>query len=191
MSSYWDRLSQPYTKIGEAGFWLKHRRRITEGLRGRVLEVCCGGGRLVLELLKGGVDAYGMDLSPRMAAQAQATLSQAGFDPTRIVRADVTRLPFADAAFDAVLSTGAIALFRLPVQRAAIGELARVARREVRLLEAFEKRKGLYGGRVVAFMLDGMRPIPPDVFRAAGLDCTKVWDIFGGAFSYTLMSSIV
>jgi SAM-dependent methyltransferase len=72
MPTYWDRFARTYTNIGEAEFWLKHRRRITEGLSGRVLEVCCGGGRLVLELLKVGIDAYGMDLSPQMAAQAQA-----------------------------------------------------------------------------------------------------------------------
>ncbi len=183
MPTYWDRFARTYTNIGEAEFWLKHRRRITEGLSGRVLEVCCGGGRLVLELLKVGIDAYGMDLSPQMAAQAQATLAQAGWDPAHIVRADVTRLPFPDAAFDAVLSTGAIGLFRRAMQETAMQELARVTRREVRLLEPFEKRKGLYGGRILAFLFDGMRPIPPDLFAICNLDCREVWDLMGGAFS--------
>ncbi|HNT78625.1 MAG TPA: class I SAM-dependent methyltransferase [Anaerolineae bacterium] len=119
MPTYWDRFARTYTNIGEAEFWLKHHLRITEGLSGRVLEVCCGGGRLVLELLKVGMDAYGIDLSPQMTAQAQATLAQAGWDPARIVRADVTRLPFPDAAFDAVnlllslpILLGAMALTR-------------------------------------------------------------------------------
>jgi len=66
MGSYWDRLAQVYTRIGEARFWLKHRLRIAEGLSGRVLDACCGGGRLLVELLKHDVDAYGIDLSPRM-----------------------------------------------------------------------------------------------------------------------------
>jgi ubiquinone/menaquinone biosynthesis C-methylase UbiE len=184
MPSYWDRFAQIYTGIGEAGFWLKHRRRITEELSGRALEVCCGGGQLVLELLRREVDAYGIDLSPKMTAQAQTKLAQAGFDPSRIARADVTRLPFAAGSFDAVISTGAIGLFKPAVQQAALEELTRVARREVRLLESFEKREGLYLGRVLAFMFDGMRPIPQEMFQACGLDCTEAWDIFGGAFSY-------
>lgn len=184
MPSYWDRLAQTYTQIGEADFWLKHRRRITEGLSGRALEVCCGGGQLVVELLRREVDAYGIDLSPKMTAQAQTKLAQAGFDPARVARADVTRLPFAAGSFDAVISTGAIGLLKPSIQRAALAEMARVARREVRLLESFEKQERLYLGRVLAFMFDGMRPIPQEIFRACGLDCTEAWDIFGGAFSY-------
>jgi ubiquinone/menaquinone biosynthesis C-methylase UbiE len=184
MPSYWDRLAETYTQIGEARFWLKHRLRITEGLSGRVLEACCGGGQLVIELLQRDVDAYGIDLAPQMVERARGKLVEAGFDPQRVARADVTRLPFADGTFDTVLSTGAIGLFQRPAQRAAVGELARVARREVRLLESFEKQEGLYLGRVLAFMFDGMKPIPQQVFRACGLDCTEEWDIFGGAFSY-------
>jgi len=144
MPSYWDRLAQIYTNVGEASFWLKHRLRTTEGLSGRALEACCGGGRLVVELLKRDVDAYGIDLSPRMTPQAKAKLARAGFDPERIVRADVTRLPFADGSFSTVISTGSIALFKRSDQRAAMEELARVAQREVRLLESFEKQKGAY-----------------------------------------------
>lgn len=184
MPSYWDRLAQTYAQIGEAGFWLTHRLRITEGLSGRVLEACCGGGQLVVELLQRDVDAYGIDLSPRMTAQAKTKLAQAGFAPERVVMADVMRLPFADEAFDTVISTGSLALFKPSDQRAALKELARATRHEVRLLESFEKRKGLYGGRILAFMFDGMRPIPQEAFQASGLDCTAEWDIFGGAFSY-------
>jgi hypothetical protein len=94
------------------------------------------------------------------------------------------RLPFPDGAFDTVVSTGSIALFKPSDQRAALGELARVTRCEMRLLESFEKKRGLYMGRFLAFLFDGMRPIPQDVFQACGLDCQEEWDIFGGAFSY-------
>lgn len=59
-----------------------------------------------------------------------------------------------------------------------------MARQEVRLLEPYEKREGLYLGRVLAFMFDGMRPIPQEVLEAGGLTCAEVWDVFGGAFSY-------
>ncbi len=190
MPSYWDRLAQIYTSIGEASFWLKHRLRIIgyygcrEGLSGRVLDACCGGGQLVVELRQREVDVYGVDLSPNMTAGAQAKLAQAGLAPTRIARANVMRMPFADGTFDAVVATGSIALFKPEDQRKAITELTRVTRREVRFLESYEKQKGLYLGRILAFMFDGMRPIPQDVFQACGLDCEEQWDIFGGAFSY-------
>lgn len=184
MPLYWDRHAQSYARLGEAGFWLKHRLRLAEGLSGRVLEVCCGGGRLVVELLKSGVDAYGIDLSPRMVAIAKTKLTQAGFDPERVSIADVTQLPFGDNEFDTVISTGSIALFSLSSQRAAIREMARTARGEVRLLESFEKKKGLYWGRILAFLFDGMRPIPGEVLDDCGLDYQSEWDILGGAFSY-------
>jgi SAM-dependent methyltransferase len=103
MSSYWDRFSKTYTQIGDADFWLKHRLRLIEGLDGRALKVC-GGGRLVLEMLKRDIDAYGIDLSPKMIEQAKTKLADAGFDSGRASIADVTRLPFGDGDFDVVLS---------------------------------------------------------------------------------------
>lgn len=184
MPSYWDRLAKTYTGIGDAEFWLKHRMRLMDGLSGRVLEVCCGGGRLVLEMLKANIDAYGIDLSPKMVETAKSKLSQAKYSPERILEADVTHLPYHDGEFDTVISTGAIGLFGSSMQVQAIKEIVRVARREIRLLEPFEKKKGLYGGRILAFLFDGMRPIPGSTFQALPLDFHIEWDIFGGAFSY-------
>lgn len=184
MPSYWDRFAKTYTRIGDADFWLKHRLRIIEGLSGRVLEVCCGGGRLVLEMLKMGIDAYGIDLSSKMVEAAKSKLSQAGYPPERIREADVTHLPYHDGEFDTVISTGAIGLFSSSMQVQAITEIVRVARCEIRLLEPVEKKKGLYGGRILAFLFDGMRPIPGSAFQALPLDLHIGWDILGGAFSY-------
>jgi len=184
MPAYWDRFAKTYGQIGEADFWLKHRLRLLDGLFGRVIEVCCGGGRLVVEMLKQGLDAYGIDLSPRMVEQAQAKLKEAGFETERISVADVTQLPFPDNDFEFVISTGSIALFRLPAQRAAMGEMARIASREVRLLEPIEKQRGLYLGRVLAFTFDGMRPIPREVFEDCRLECHAEWGIWGGTFTY-------
>lgn len=184
MSWYWHRFASFYAGIGEAEFWLKHRRRLAEGLAGPVLEACCDGGRLLVEILNDGIDARGIDIAFEMNELAKAKLTQSGFAPQRVATADVKRLPFADDTFDTVIATGSIALFDLSDQRAAIKELARVARREVRLLESFEKKKGLYLGRILAFLFDGMRPIPRKVFQECGLDCNEEWDLFGGAFSY-------
>lgn len=184
MPSYWDRLTKTYTKIGDADFWLKHRLRLIEGLSGRALEVCCGGGRLVLEMLNAGIDAYGIDLSPRMVQEAKSRLVRAGYPPERILEADVMHLPYRRDEFDAVISTGAIGLFNPSLQISAIRETVRVARREIRFLESFEKKKGLYPGRILALMFDGMRPIPGSLFQEFPVNLRIEWDIFGGAFSY-------
>ena len=184
MPSYWDRLAKTYTQIGDAHFWLQHRLRLIENLSGHVLEVCCGGGRLVLEMLKVGIDAYGIDLSPKMVATAKLKLSQAGYPPERIAEADVTHLPYHDGEFDAVISTGSIGLLSTTMQVQAIQEIVRVAQHEIRLLEPFEKKKGIYGGRILAFLFDGNRPIPESTFRVFPLNLRVEWDIFGGAFSY-------
>lgn len=94
------------------------------------------------------------------------------------------QLPFGDNQFDTVITTGSIALFGLPIQSKAIQEIARVARCEIRLLESFEKKKGLNWGRMLAFAFDGMSPIPGEVFQECGLDCQEERDALGGAFSY-------
>ncbi len=98
--------------------------------------------------------------------------------------ADVTQLPFADNNFDTVIATGAIGLFNPAMQPAALGKMVRVAWAEVGLLEAFEKRKGLYSGRVLAFLFDGMRPIPGELLADCGLAYRQEWDIMGGALSF-------
>ncbi len=126
-----------------------------------------------MELLRKGADAYGIDLSPQMMSLARDSLVGAGFDPQRVAVADVTQLPFADNEFDAVISTGSVGLFKISAQRAAILEMRRVSRCEVRLLEAFEKKKGMYLGRVLAFLADGMRPIPGELLAECGLDYQK------------------
>jgi ubiquinone/menaquinone biosynthesis C-methylase UbiE len=131
-----------------------------------------------------GIDAYGIDLSTKMVEAAKSKLSEAGYPPERIMEADVTRLPYQDGEFDTVISTGAIGLFGHSMQEQAVGEIVRVARREIRLLEPFEKKKGLYVGRILAFLFDGMSPIPAGTFQAFPLDLQIEWDVFGGAFSY-------
>ena len=98
MSSYWDPLAGTYTRIGDADFWLRHRLRVVEGLSGRALEVWCGGGRLVVEMLKRGVDAYGIVLSPQMVRLARANVAKAGLDPGRVCVANVTALRFGMAS---------------------------------------------------------------------------------------------
>ncbi len=52
MATYWDRFAGAYSRLGRAPFWLRSRVRLAEELDGRVPEVCCGGGHLVVEVLR-------------------------------------------------------------------------------------------------------------------------------------------
>lgn len=70
--------------------------------RGRVLEVGCGNGRILLSLLRDGHDAYGVDASAPMLREL-ARKSQLARLPMRGAQADGRRLPFADSAFACVL----------------------------------------------------------------------------------------
>lgn len=63
----------------------------------RVLDAGCGGGRPVLETLGDEYDTLGVDLSA-----AQVALASERAPAARLVRGDLTRLPVADDAVDAV-----------------------------------------------------------------------------------------
>ena len=64
----------------------------------RVLDLACGPGRHAASLGRRGARVVGLDLSWALLLAARA----AGAD--RLVRADIRRFPFRDAAFDAVLN---------------------------------------------------------------------------------------
>lgn len=62
--------------------------------RGKVLEIGCGNGRILLPLLARGFDALGVDASAPMLAELKRKAAIARL-PQRAVRADARRLPFA------------------------------------------------------------------------------------------------
>lgn len=65
----------------------------------RVLDVGCGPGRHMAEMLRIGYRATGLDLSPSMLEAARTAIPG-----RRLVRADMRRLPFRAASFDVVTS---------------------------------------------------------------------------------------
>lgn len=104
----------------------------------RVLDIGCGTGQLVERLAseRRVASVVGCDFSAGMLAQAAERLEARASGPVRValVRGDATRLPFADATFDAAVSTEAFHWF--PDQEAALRELWRVIRPGGRLLLA-------------------------------------------------------
>ncbi|MEO6029316.1 MAG: methyltransferase domain-containing protein [Candidatus Binatia bacterium] len=112
-------------------------RALAAGPRARVLDIGCGTGRLAERLTTAdGVRAIvGCDFSAGMLENASERLaSPRAAGVASLVRGDASRLPFADAAFDAAVSTEAFHWF--PDQDAALRELRRVLRPGGRLLLA-------------------------------------------------------
>ncbi len=72
------------------------RRRAVRRLQGNVLDVACGTGDMVLELMKRGCAVTGVDISEEMISIAK-NKARATY-----MIADAEALPFPDASFDAV-----------------------------------------------------------------------------------------
>lgn len=98
----------------------------------RLLDAACGNGRHARFMLRhADPDAVltTFDLSPRMLARARSRLRS---DRVSHTVADLTRLPYADGSFDAIVCGWA--LEHLPDPRPGLRELARVLQPEGKLL---------------------------------------------------------
>ena len=73
------------------------RRRAVKGLHGKVLDVACGTGDMIVELQKHGCNVTGVDLSEEMMAIARQKAPTATY-----MIADAEHLPFSGETFDAV-----------------------------------------------------------------------------------------
>ncbi len=87
-----------------------------------VLEVACGTGHTTQLLIKSGFRLVASDLTPEMMLQARERVGGNG----AFVRTDAFHLPFANNAFDAVVSTRFLHLFQHGEQRALLREMHRV-----------------------------------------------------------------
>ncbi len=79
--AYYDELSAAYQRDRNHRFFAASVDRYLELLGpspGRTLEVGCGPGAYVAELLRRGIDAHGVDFSPQMCEVARASCRAAG-----------------------------------------------------------------------------------------------------------------
>jgi SAM-dependent methyltransferase len=76
--------------------------------RGRLLDVGCGPGVLVPDLVRRGWRVNGVDLSSGMLAAARRAVGTLAPLSVTFAAADATRLPFRPATFDAVLCIGVV-----------------------------------------------------------------------------------
>ena len=96
---------------------------------GKVLEVGSGPGRLAVKLAEREPDMRitGLDIAPEMVERADALAARLGVaDRARFVVGDVASLPFADASFDALVST--FSLHHWPDPFRGLAEIHRVMR---------------------------------------------------------------
>ena len=138
---YFDTVAENYASVyTEDSLWghvMRERKtRLLEllaGMEGDVLDVGCGPGIMVADILDLGCRFWGVDGSPRMIDQC---LKQFGDSPDArfdVMNAEALRFP--DDSFDAVTCVGVIDRVTRPEQ--AIAEMARVLKPNGRLLISF------------------------------------------------------
>ena len=126
---YWLASTIPF-----AGQWRTWQRLVLPRIAGTdVLEVGCGIGTLLADMMAAGYTCTAVERSPQMIAATRAELRRRGFRDARdIVRqGSAQRLPFAGASFDTVVSTFPTEYIYDP---AALAEIARVLRPGGRLV---------------------------------------------------------
>lgn len=126
---YWLASTLPF-----AGQWRVWQRLALDRVTGiDTLEVGCGIGTLLADTLARGYHARAVDRSPQMVAATRRELRRRGLSvaPDTVQLASVQALPFADSAFDSVISTFPTDYIADP---AALAEIARVLRPGGRLV---------------------------------------------------------
>jgi ubiquinone/menaquinone biosynthesis C-methylase UbiE len=99
---------------------------LAEAARGSVLDVACGPGILSAAIAATARDVVAFDLTPEMLKKAAQRCSEAGLANVTFREGNATELPFADAAFDAVVTRLSVHHFDRPGR--VMSEIFRVLR---------------------------------------------------------------
>jgi phosphatidylethanolamine/phosphatidyl-N-methylethanolamine N-methyltransferase len=129
--SFWDRFARFYDVFmkntkGLYGLVLTMIRQEL-GEEFLVLDLAAGTGILALELAPRVQKVYGIDISSRMIALAEAKAQSRGIGNVEFTTGDAYQLPFPDGRFDAVVISNALHVMIEPEQ--ALGEAHRVLKR--------------------------------------------------------------
>jgi len=122
----YERASVAMDRAGAA----EHRRRLVAGLRGRVIEVGAGNGRMFAHYPPEVTDVLAVEPEPRLRAAAVVAARTAPV-PVRVAAGTAQALPAADGGFDAAVFS--LVLCSVPDQAVALAEARRVLRRRGRL----------------------------------------------------------
>ncbi len=129
---------------------------MTTGMR--VLDVACGTGNTALPAARTGAHVTALDFAPNLLEQARARARREGLS-IRFDEGDMEELPYADGAFDLVLSTFGVMFAPRPERAAA--ELIRVCRPGGRIALASWTPEGFIGQ--VQQIIAGVSPMPQGV----------------------------
>lgn len=113
----------------------------------RVLDVACGNGNAALAAARRFCRVTGLDYVPELLERARER-AHAERSAIEFVEGDAENLPFADASFDAVVSTYGVMF--APDQARAASELTRVVRPGGKIALANWTPEGFIGGLLVA-----------------------------------------
>ncbi len=130
---YWLASTIPF-----AGQWRRWQRLVLPRLVGRdVLEVGCGIGTLLADMVAAGYACAAIDRSPQMVAATRARLRRGGLlARTPVLNGSVQALPFADASFDSVVSALPTEYISDPATLREIGRVLRPGGRLIIVLNA-------------------------------------------------------
>lgn len=103
-------------------FW----RALAQQAAGTVLELGCGTGRVLLHLAREGYAVTGVDNDPAMLNFLQERLPVDLPHPPRLLHADMTRLPIADAYALVLIPCNTFSLLLPEKRRAALREILRL-----------------------------------------------------------------
>ncbi|HET7363650.1 MAG TPA: class I SAM-dependent methyltransferase [Burkholderiales bacterium] len=147
VQALFDSLALEYVCERERQFSFISQKRIVIqmllGSRGRLLEVGCGPGIMLPDLLAMGFDVRAIDVSAEMIRRAEQRMT--GHPLARRCRlavGDVERLEFGEGAFDAVLAMGVLEY--LPASDGALREMVRVLRPGGHLVLTVPNRAAAY-----------------------------------------------
>lgn len=138
------------------------RRALAPQPADRLLEAGCGTGRMTRLLSPSVHELVAMDFSFESLRVNRAKLQAAGVSNVHLVQADLCRLPFADRAFDRIVSSQVLEHVPGPDARAAaVAGLARVLRpggtlalsayKHSLLTRCFGQKEGMHDGGIPFF----------------------------------------
>ena len=147
VEALFDSLALEYVRERERQFSFVSQKRIAVGMllggRGRLLEVGCGPGIMLPDLLAMGCEVHAIDISAEMIRRAEQRMS--GHPLARRCHlgvGDVERLEFGEGSFDAVLALGVLEY--LPAREGALREMLRVLKPGGHLVLTVPNRAAAY-----------------------------------------------
>lgn len=126
-----------YDEQSPGGYALRERKKrvleLLNGVKGKVLDVGCGPGVMVKDILNRGCEFWGVDASPTMIAECQRRFGRVA--EAHFSVADATSLQFPDEHFDVVMCIGVID--GIQAFESAIREMARVVKHNGTIIISF------------------------------------------------------